>query len=232
MRRVWLAVYSVGIGGVMLAVFCTAVAWQCTSVQAAQVQQLPAAVLSYPCTVKDTPMEVEDLVWYEGPFWEDGSQEEVTAVAALVVKNTGCLFVASGAVILEWDGARYVFELEDLPPGQQVLVLEKDRQPCRKDPPRKCYGWSREEYPEIGGQVTVEESGGSMLTIVNHSTDTVPVVQVTFKSCDRGSGLLLGGISYLVEVRDLRPGERRQVCPYHYAYGSSRVIKTILLVET
>lgn len=227
MRRTILVVTSAGMGGVLLALFCASILWQCVSAQA---QELPQAIIPFPRDIKGSDMKALQLVRYEGPFWEDNSEAEVVDVAALVIENTGG-YVAEGAVVLEWGEDRMVFELYDLPPGERVLVLEKDRQQYRQGTPTGCYGWEMEAYPENVGHVTVEDAGGMFMAVTNWIDSEIPAVRICYKSCDPGSGMFIGGISYRVELHDLQPGERRMISPYHYASGSSKIVQVITWVE-
>ena len=134
------------------------------------------------------------------------------------------LLNTQGAVVLEWEDRRMVFELWDIPPGARVLVLEKDKQRFFMGMPTGCYGWETESYPEDMGHVTAEDAGGMYIAVNNHTEGIVPVAEICYRSCDPGSGMYIGGISYRVEVRDLQPGERRIISPYHYASGSSEIL--------
>lgn len=227
MRRTMLAATSVGMGGILMALFCISITWQCVSARAVELSE---RAVPFPYNIAGSDMRALQLVRYEGPFWEDNSEREVVDTAALVVENTGG-YIAEGAVVLEWGDERMVFELFDLPPGERVLVLEKDRQLFRHGVPSGCYGWETEAYPESTGHVTVEDAGGMYMAATNHTGSVIPVVRICYKSCDPGSGMLIGGISYSVELYDLLPGERRLVAPYHYASGSSKVVQVITWVE-
>lgn len=217
-----LVVVSGVTGGVMLMLFCFSILLQCAPVSAAQAPSQLS--LSLPCTIAGTELTLLQLAFFQGPFWEDDSEDEVSNIAALVVENTGSLMSAEATVVLEWDDTQMVFELSALPPGERVLVLEKNRQSFRAAPPTRCYGWERREYPENTGQVAIEESGGITITLTNLSADVLPVVQLRYKSFDAASGMFIGGITYTAELLNMLPGETRTLTPYHYVYGSSKVV--------
>ena len=99
MRKGLLAVFSGGIGCVMMVIFGVSIAWQCIPVYAAQTLQLQDPPVILPCGVDGTELVAKHLVYYEGPYWESGGQE-VAGVAALLVENAGCLMVAHGAVMV------------------------------------------------------------------------------------------------------------------------------------
>lgn len=164
---------------------------------------------------------------YSGPFWEDGSDEAVSGVAALVVENQGGLLISSGAVIVELEKDWLVFEISFLPPGGKVLVLEKDRKNYHFASSVSCYGWTKEEYPENPGLVSVDAMGLNGLTLTNHTGCTVPSIQVHYKNYDPETGMFLGGISYCITEDDLLPREVRMLNPDNFAARESRVVQIL-----
>ncbi len=228
MRKVTITIVCAMLGGTLLVLFGICVFWQCMDVKALELQQ--PMLVPFPCNVTGTELTALQLARYEGPFWEDNSETEVVDVAALVIENMGTFF-AEGAVILEWEQDRMVFEFYDLPPGERALILEKDRKRYRQGAPVVCYGWDREVYYENMGHVSVEDAGGAAMAVTNRTDGIVPVTQISYKTRDPGSGMFIGGISYRVQVRNLLPGERRIVTPYHYASGSSEILYVITWVE-
>ena len=228
MRKTMLAVTSGIIGFVLLVLFGAAVLWQGMAVKASAIPV--GKVMPFPWDVENTHIRALQMVRYEGPFWESHEDEEVVDVAALLVENTGG-FIDQGAVVLEWENKRMVFEVYDVPPGARVLVLEKDKQLFNPQTPTGCYGWETESYPEDIGFVTAEDAGGMYIAVTNPTDGIVPVAEICYRSCDPGSGMYIGGASYRVEVRDLQPGERRIISPYHYASGSSEILYVTTWVE-
>ena len=231
MRKGLLAFWGVLFWCAAVLIFGVSIGRQCLQTQAASREESLQQPKPFPWVVQGTELRALQWVRYEGPFWEDGTGEEVAAVAGLVVENTGGETVASGAVVLEWEDATLVFELSLLPPGERVLVLEKNRQQFPQVLPQECYGWSRGEYTENMGQVTVEAAGGMTMAVVNHTEDRIPLTQISYKTRDPESGLYLGGVTYTVEVRNLRPGERRLLTPHRFVCGGSTVVRVLLYPE-
>lgn len=187
--------------------------------------------LQLPCAVVDAQMQAKTMVWYEGPFREDGSDHEVAGVAALAVTNTGDTMIAKGAVIMEYENKRMVFEVYGLPAGETALVIEKDEAPYYGGQYTACYGWESREYPENMGHVSVLEAGGAKLLVVNRTDGRVPLVRIRFKSYDAESDMYIGGICYETVVKDLMPGERREISPYHFLCGSSKIVSVVIEAE-
>ena len=227
MRRTMLAVVSVATCVVLLMLFGVYILWQCTPVWAST---HPDSILQFPCMVEGTELRALQLASYEGIFLEDTSDREVVNTAALVLENSGS-FLKTGAVVLEIEDARLVFELFDLPPEGRVLVLEKDGNPFVTGELTGCYGWELEWYPEDMGHITAEDAGGMCLAVTNQTDSVIPVARVCYRMQDPGSGMFLGGISRSIEIRDLWPGERRVITPPYYASGSSKILYVTTWVE-
>lgn len=222
MRRAMLLV--MGLGGMVLMSLILIVQVQSSGVR-------PKAYVPhdtfYPRTVMGTELLAVEATAYSGPFWEDGSDEYVTNVAALVVENRGGLLVTGGAVIVELESDWLVFEISFLPPGGKVLVLEKDRKNYCATSAVTCYGWTKEEYPENMGLISVETMGLTGLILSNHTGCTVPSLQVHYKNYDPERGIFLGGISYCITEEDLMPREVRALEPDNFAARESRIVSVL-----
>ena len=68
------------------------------------------------------------LVSFDGPFYEDRSEEEIIGVAALELKNNGDTLVEYVEAVVYQENRQLRFEATYIPPGGSVLVLEKDAQ--------------------------------------------------------------------------------------------------------
>ena len=217
---------GLGAGGAMLCLLCVHVALQYSAVYSArQTVQEQSLGLQFPCIVKGTDLTALQLASYDGPFWEDGSADEVAEIAALVIQNTGDSFVAEGAVVLDWGEDRFVFEFSGLPPGQKVLVLEKMRKAYQRLPEFRCSGWSREETPADTQMAEVLPAGMGELAFLNTADVQLSGVTAVYKHYDPGSGMLIGGIAYRETVVKLQPGERRTVTPRCYSGNASRIVQ-------
>ena len=221
MRRAMLLFFGFGAGGIVLLLLIVVVQGQENGDAIKAFLQYDTF---YPRSVMGTDLLAVQALEYNGPFWEDGSNEEVSGVAALLVENQGGLMVSSGAVIVEMEKEWLVFEISFLPPGGKVLVLEKDRKNYTSVSAITCYGWTREEYPENPGLVSVETMGLSGLLLTNHTGCTVPSIQVHYKNYDPEKGMFLGGISYCVTEEDLMPREVRLLNPTYFAARESRIV--------
>lgn len=227
MRKMLLAVLIVVSGGGMLLLFCLA----------QLVHAMPPGIVSekgnpggFPLEVSETPLWVLQLVEYMGPNLEKPEDLESVRCAAVLVENRGGLYLSAGAVILQRQEAQLVFEVRDLPPGQQVLVLEKDTQDYTGAAGWQCCGWAREEYPEQCGWLQYEQLPWG-LGVTNDSDQSLPVVELTYKRRNRGSDAYVGGVSFKTTLRGLLPGETRILSLPHYGQDRIEIVKAIVYYE-
>ena len=83
-----------------------------------------AAEVTFPIDIPGTPLQIEKTVFYEGPFLEDGEDELVVGVMALLVRNTGAQSLETAQITLADERATYRFQGRHIPPHSRVLLLE------------------------------------------------------------------------------------------------------------
>jgi hypothetical protein len=181
-----------------------------------------------PCAL-DSGLMVEMLTDYEGPYMEDGSDEPVSGVAALMLRNTGTRDISSAMITVKQGHQVLHFYVTWLPAGQKVLVLEYDRQMYFNAPVTECAStgvrWES-FYPE-GSMIWITEEGEQALTVVNCSAETASHVRLRYKTYIEDGDFYLGGFTYSVYVGNLASGECRTVYPGHYARGASGLVAVL-----
>lgn len=184
-----------------------------------------SCISGLPCRIPETPLVVQALGDYEGPFLEDGSDTEMRG-ACVILENTSEFYVERARVILLQNGNELVFEVTFLPPKAQILVIEKNMRlfsmvgvdSCRCEDLSILQTALRDERVYVSGD-------GDCSMIVTNLTDTpVNRVQIHYKQYYPESDLYFGGITYTAEVFNLSPGESRRITPYHYLTDQGRIL--------
>lgn len=179
--------------------------------------------LSFPFTVEGTPLVAERLAAYDGPFVEDGSDDEVTGIAALVLRNTGTHTVTQAGIVLEQGRGQLEFYADTIPPGASVLVLEANRSSYEMSACTACYGMAQTlDFPTI--LLDIEPCGMGGLRVTNSTQTPLYGVQLLHKQWQEPPGVFVGGISYRTKIDVLLPGQSVTVLPEHYADGYSRIV--------
>ena len=183
-----------------------------------------------PCAVRYTPLVAKQLSGYDGPYLEDGTEEELIGVAALVVENTATVGIEYVQLVVSQGQRELVFDATYIPPRGTVLILEKNRQSYTRDAVTGCrcktlipglFDWEKD-------RVLIQPGEGFSMTVTNLTAEVMPCVRVFYKQHEGASDLYVGGITYSAVIPDLQPGETRQITPYRYANGYSAVVAVVI----
>ncbi|MBQ2892537.1 MAG: hypothetical protein IJE24_00215 [Oscillospiraceae bacterium] len=194
--------------------------------QQSGVTQKPA---DFPFALEYTSLVAQKLISYEGAYLEDGSEEAVEDVAALVLENTGTIGIEYAQIILLQNGRELSFDATYIPPRSTVLLLEETRQPYSDAPVTDCR--CRTVIPGVFDRaertVAVKETGMCTLEVTNLTDQTFRGVRIYYKHHEGANDLYVGGITYSTVIPNLEPGETRSVTPYRYASGYAQVVAVV-----
>ena len=188
--------------------------------------------LPLPFAIPETPLEVVGVGQYIGPYLEDGSDEPVANVLALVVKNTDKKALAEIARLsFTLNGSEEaVFQITGLPGGEYVLVLEQGRHAYAPEDELvfadKLYGY-REENAFPREKVEIYSADGA-LTVKNLTGDTLDTVYIRYKS-KLVPHCYLGGITYSCKVEEIPAGQEKTARTGHFSGTGSQVVMIELI---
>jgi len=178
--------------------------------------------------VLDSGLVAEELVDYEGPYVEDGTNEPVSGVAALMLYNSGGRDISAAMVAVTQGGRVLHFYVTWLPAGERVLVLEFDRAAYSREgvTAGRSDGVRWEVFHPACGTIRVSETDGAV-TLENRGICTVEGIRLRYKSYIREGDFYLGGITYSAYIGALPGGKSREVSPFHYAQDAARVVAVL-----
>ena len=175
----------------------------------------------------DFGLEITAVGAYTGAYVEDGSNEVVSDVLMITVKNGGEDFIQYGEIYLETAEGEAKFSLSTLLPGETAVLLEQSRMTHQgatvssartenvalfSEKPTLC-----EDKLEIGvldGAINVTNISGAPI-----EGDVV----IYYKNYS--GGLYYGGITYRVRLEGgMEAGEIRQLMTEHFSAAGSRVV--------
>lgn len=185
--------------------------------------------LQFPYMIEGSNLVLERVVAYDGPFVEDGTNREVFGVTAIVLRNAGVNGVVQAKVTLQQQERVLYFETNTLPPGQTVLVIEKNKSEyiqeifisCDAEQTVSDTQWWLKNPPLL------EPVGMGSLNVYNPYDVPLDNLWLYYKTYQPDPGLYLGGITYKVGIRRLDPGQSLQINPPNYANGYSRIVRII-----
>ena len=180
----------------------------------------------FPYALEGTELTVQNISSYDGIFLEDGSDGEVTGVAAMVVENTGDTNVEYAAITISCNGETLEFDASDLPAGATVVVQEKNKTPYQSGTYTDCSAVVAEmgDFEMSEDQVKVEETESGSLLVTNLTDEEIPCVRIFYKFYMADEETYVGGITYTAKLTGLSAGASQTVTPSHYAAGNSRIM--------
>ena len=192
----------------------------------AEEEQVTAAPVKFPVTPSGSTLVAEELVSFQGPYWEDGSGDLVEHVAGLMISNPTNRMVEFAAFVVEQAGERLYFFAYCLPPMSRCLVLEYNKKTC--DPglvtacQELCVRWDQQK---LSREQVDYVSLGPLMTVINRDARQLSHVTVRYKQYVKEKDYYLGGAVHSAHVFFLQPEERRSVMPEHYDAGRARIVE-------
>ncbi len=217
------------LAGLFLCGGAAALYWHLDATTVLSVQNAPEIAAEtdfrFPFAIANTDLVAMALMSYSGVYLEDGSVEEVSDIAAVILRNDGMETLEKANIEL-WQGEKKLtFVLDYLPAGEKILVLEQGREKYREDVVTGCKGTVALAQKDIPGLVTVRETQGRYLLITNPGSLPLRNITLYYKTYDPELGMFLGGIAYEIAIYHIAPEETYVAEPGYYISGESRIVK-------
>lgn len=184
----------------------------------------PADALSFEL---ENGLEITSVGRYAGSFVEDGSDDIVSDVCAITVRNNAENTVQYAEISMNIGGESYCFKLSTLPQGKSVQLLELSRQPLPESTDGLTASLSSfapfDTEPTLCEDAISIDAQDTAITITNVSgSDITGQIYVYYKSAY--GDLYIGGITYRTGVSGLAAGESTTLYASHYSTAYSRIM--------
>ncbi len=174
----------------------------------------------------NSDLTIERAVSWSGSYVEDGTDEAVSGVFALVLKNTSSRTLQYAELTVTCGNETYRFTLSTVPAGQSVLVQEAGRKPMPEDLTDAAAELTLytdfSETPDLCPDVFEVYVDGNQITVKNKGNQDAGDVYVYYKTF--ADDQYLGGITYRAKIDRIAGGESGSITPTHYHDGSSRLM--------
>lgn len=186
----------------------------------------PTNYISFPYHISGTPLVIEQVNSYDGIFFEDGSDREMSNVTAIVLKNTGDECVNYLDISIERDGTQLRFAGSALGPGDTAIVLEANAKQFGTGKYSNCEAEiaTEKEMEMSQDQVRVEDTAENDLLVTNITGKDIACIRVFYKFYMYETDVYVGGITYSAKLVDLAAGDSFVIRPSHYIRGYSKVV--------
>ena len=182
--------------------------------------------IELPYAIPGSSLIIERINPYDGLFLEDGSDQEVSNIMAMVLRNTGDTCIEYANIIVECEGTKLQFTASSLAPGSAAIVLEANRKQFSEGTYTKCSAEISEveELEMSQDKVQVEDNPEGGIRITNISQEEIPCIRIFYKFYMSDMDAYVGGITYTAKVVDLKAGQSCVVKPSHYLQGYSKIV--------
>lgn len=188
-----------------------------------------ASGLQFPCEVPGHNLRIEKLAPYTGIFVEDGTNQQTTDVAMILVQNTGDSAVEYAEIMIDYQGKTLCFQITALPAGERMVVQEKNRSGVPKGVAGRASALVvHRTRMHIAPEISVSDNGDNSLTVKNLTDKTIPTVRIFYKYYMEKENMFVGGIAFTVRIDSLGAGGSMVVYPSHYNSQTSRVVMATL----
>lgn len=181
--------------------------------------------LELPYTIGDTGMVIESIGSYIGPYIEDGSDEEVEDVAAMVITNTGDQMIQYSSLSFSAKKGNSVnFLITNLPAKTSIIVFDTKRTAFKGTEILTFEGdmtaYTDRNMHESEVTVSAQDNLISLTNNTDKQIDTAYVYYKLYLDC----GVFYGGITYRTKIEDIKPGSTVTQGASHYFTKSSEVL--------
>lgn len=189
--------------------------------------------VTLPYQVQGTPIIIEGIGQYTGPFVEDGNDEPEANVLAIVVRNGSDADVEYAEVHFSTgDGSEAVFHISTLPAGSGAVVLEQNKREYNAEETLtfadKLYAQAEEmSLMEDDVRVTAEDGA---LTLENLTDQSLGTVYVRYKN-KLNDNYYLGGITYSCKFENVGAGDKITEQTKHFTVDGSTVLMVKAIEE-
>ena len=190
------------------------------------VTEPPKTVIHLPYTIPGTTLTIQRVAGYDGLYLEDGSDEQVSGVAMMMLTNVGRQAVEYARITMTYDDKILTFEVSGLKAGGVIAVQEANRSGCAFGDLTSCSAdvavldelGMAEEY------VSVTDNGNNTLTVKNLTDRELVTVRIFYKYYMDDEKAYIGGITYTAKISNLKADESIVINPSHYASGACEVV--------
>lgn len=175
---------------------------------------------------KPDDVTISNFSSFSGQFVEDGTDELVENVAAILVTNTSGQFLDLATLEYTINGKAATFVATGLPAGKSAWVMEKNRMTISGNASfqyQDCTTSLRDGVVASTDKITIT-SDGNMLIATNNTKKTLKNVFVYYKSVHT-DGNFFGGITYMVNFGTLEPGGSAESIAGHYVKDETKIVR-------
>ena len=197
--------------------------------QDTKVPTLPIPAITFPYKDDATGILVEQLSNYNGYYIEDGKDEPVSNVAAIVVTNRSKSDLSFLGIGIAQNGNDLAFSGSQIPAGATVIILEQRKKPYDGNPCYSCTATVTQQALNLNeDKIRISPKNDDTFVVTNISGETLSSVNVQFKNYLPSDHVYVGGITYNVTLSDFEADTEVEVTSAHYDLRYTKFVTTMI----
>ena len=171
-------------------------------------------------------LSCDNFSLYSGQYVEDGRDELVTNVAAVLVTNRSTQFLDLATLTFQIDGREATFRVSGLPAGRSAWVLEASRMTATNSSTFTFVDMVtgfKENVISSTDKLSIT-CVGNLVTATNKSEKKLENVFVYYRVL-HSDGNYLGGITYVIDFGTLEPGQSVEKLAGHFSAEKARIVR-------
>lgn len=173
---------------------------------------------------------VTDMGAYTGMYMEDGSDEILSGILMMIVKNDGDRDIQYAQITMDIGETQAVFTATTIPVGESMVLLEQTRMTWDETvdyesilPKVETIAYFQEQPSTHADKFKIQIIDGALNVTNISGQDIAGKITVYYKNA--AEDLLYGGITYSVSIEGgLKADELRQVMTNHASDTGSRIM--------
>lgn len=175
-------------------------------------------------------LSIEHIGSYAGIYMEDGTDDIVSNLLMITVKNVGTQDLQLARIELQYTNFIASFQITNLPAGETVVLLESNRQGYVEEMPKYATVKDQVFFPEPMSlrEDLISISGGNGYVEVTNISGQDITGEIVIYYKNSASDLLYGGITYRVRISNgIASGQSVRVMSKHYHPDRCRIVMVV-----
>lgn len=182
--------------------------------------------LELPFKIMGTDLIGERLISYDGPYLEDGNNNETFNHLAVILHNPVDRWIQSVSITILTESGHLEFSGTHIPPMARVALLEQSGKKYRKYGIIACSAVEEnQDNSNITGDFSIRELSMGNIEITNLTGKVYKQIVLHHKTYDQKADIYVGGITYNTTIQNIQPYETRELTLGHYVKGYSKIVK-------
>lgn len=176
-------------------------------------------------------LTIKHIGKYAGIFMEDGSNEVVSDIMMMILENNAHQDLQLARFEVEYSDFTAEFEVTNLPKGERVVLLEKNRHAAVDEKHTYIQEKNVVFFNEAMSlqEDRVEITGGDGYVEVKNISGEEISGEIFVYYKNSATDLLYGGITYRARVEGgLAAGETKRIPTGHYTAKNSRILQVVI----